>query len=77
MRMHSKFQFEDIQKNSSQQVAEIVNNPSKMRAAQYLNMFGAKMHHEVLEDGKILETKRMSLMKTLVSVSQTFLERAL
>ena len=69
------FNYQDVLENSHELVAEIVSNPSKMRAAQYLNMFGAKVLHDILDDEKTQESKRFSLMRTLISVSQTFFDK--
>ena len=68
--------YQDVLENSHELVAEIVNDQSKMRATQFLNMFGAKILHEVLDDEKTKESKRFALMRTLVSVSQTFFEKS-
>ena len=60
--------------HSTEMLADIVNNQCKMRVAQYLNMFGAKILHDFLDNGKIAIQKRLTCMRTIVTVTQNYFE---
>ena len=59
---------------SSEMLANIVNNQCKMKVAQYLNMFGAKVLHDFLENDKIAVKKRMECAKTIVIITQNYFQ---
>ena len=60
--------------HSTEMLADIVNNQCKMRVAQYLNMFGAKILHDFLDNDKIAIQKRLACMRTIVTVTQNYFE---
>ena len=66
--------FEDILAKKSNLINEFSRSATKMRAAQYMNMFGAKILHDFLDDDKEPRAKRISAMKIIVNLSITFFE---
>ena len=60
--------------NSTEMLTDIVNNQCKVRVAQFLNMFGAKILHEYLDNDKIAIQKRLACMRTIVTVTQNYFE---
>lgn len=66
--------FEVFSGDKNKALYQIINKRGQMKFAMYLNIYGAKILHDVLDDEKIPLNCQISLMKIIIAVTENFLK---